>query len=198
MSYLASYVSSMSDGPHRTLNMRKRWKALAERADNAAFSPEDVVAHVAPAVSGDWNDEISPSFLRDVGQYLGCGEQSHLFEKDPAEIDRIRRKASSPMEAAFAENAKDSNKRGEAALQEAVQKTMRECAVRRTLQAHEHWVRNTSPQRASRMKGRIQAAVVTASATVFGPMAQSVVAGNRMSSRAPAKRGGLDSGPALP
>jgi hypothetical protein len=188
----------MSDGPHRTLNMRKRWKALAERADNAAFSPDEVAAFVGPAVSGDWNDEIAPSFFSDIGQYLGCGQQSHLFEKDPAEIDRIRRKASSPLEAAFAENARDSNKRGEAALKEAVQKTMRECAVRRTLQAHEHWVRNSSPQRASRMKGRIQAAVVTASATVFGQMAQTVVAGKRMSSRAPAKRGGLDSGPALP
>ena len=35
----------MSDGPHKSLNMRSGWKKLAERADQPAFEPE----HVADA-----------------------------------------------------------------------------------------------------------------------------------------------------
>jgi hypothetical protein len=192
------YKKAMSDGPHRTLNMRKAWKALAERADGAAYTHAEVVAYVAPAVSSDWKYEVAPAYLNEIGQYLGCGQQSHLFEKDPAEIDRLRRKASSPMEAAFAEYARDTSLRGDAALHDVVHKTMRECAVRRTLQAHEHWVRKSSPTRAAHMKGRMQAAVITASTGIFGAMAQSVVSGARMSVNPPAKRGGLDDGPALP
>src|SRR5258708_5420659 len=32
----------MSDGPHRSLPMRRHWKALAERAAKAAYAPDDV------------------------------------------------------------------------------------------------------------------------------------------------------------
>jgi len=32
----------MSDGPHRTLPMRRGWKRLAKRADKSAFNAEDV------------------------------------------------------------------------------------------------------------------------------------------------------------
>ncbi len=194
-----NYIGRMSDGPHRTLNMRKPWKALVERAAGATYSHVDVVACVAPAVSGDWNNEVSSDYLSDVGQFLGCGKQSHLFEKDASEIDRLRQRASSPMEALLADYAKDaceSPLHGEAALQDVIDKTMRESAVRRTLQAQEHYQRNSSGARTAHMKARLQRAV-TASATIFGAMAQSVVAGSRVSSRLPAKREGLDDGPPL-
>lgn len=191
----------MSDGPHRTLNMRKPWKVLAERADGAAYSHAEVVACVAPAVSSDWNNEVASDYLKEIGQFLGCGAQSHLFEKDAAEIDRLRGKASSPMEANLADYAKDvctSSLRGDEALRHVVNKTMRECAVRRTLQAQEHYLRKSSLMRAAHMKGRMQDAVITASTGIFSAMAQSVVTGARMSIRPPARREGLDDGPSLP
>ena len=50
----------MSDGPHRTLNMRRPWKVLAERADSTAYSHADVVACLAPAVLSDWMGEVRP------------------------------------------------------------------------------------------------------------------------------------------
>lgn len=190
----------MSDGPHRTLNMRRPWKLLAERADGAAYSHADVVACVAPAVSSDWNSEVSADYLTEVGQFLGCGKQSHMFEKDEAEIDRLRQKASSPMEAHLADYAKDtctSPLRGDEALQDVVDKTMRECAVRRTLQAQEHYQRKSSNLRVAHMKGRLQQAV-TASAGIFSAMAKSVVTGTRISVRSPARREGLNDGPPLP
>jgi hypothetical protein len=179
--------------------MRKPWKALVKRADGAAYSHAEVVACVAPAVSGDWNNEVSSDYLSDVGQFLGCAKQSHLFEKDTAEIDRLRQRASSPMEALLADYAKDaceSPLRGEAALQDVIDKTMRESAVRRILQAQEHYQRNSSGARTARMRARLQSAV-TASKTIFGAMAQGVARGSKLNSRLPAKREGLDDGPPL-
>jgi len=173
----------MSDGPHRTLNMRKPWKALVERADGAAYSHAEVVACVGPAVSSDWNCEVSSEYLAEVGQFLGCGKQVQLFEKDPAEIDRLRQRAASPMEALLADYVID--------------KTMRESAVRRMLQAQEHYERNSSGVRATHMKSRLQKAVI-ASAPTFSVMAQAIVSGSRIVSRAPSRHEGLDDGPPLP
>lgn len=199
MSGIATYIRRMSDGPHRTLDMRKPWKALVERADGGAYSHADVVSCVAPAVSTDWKVEVASDYLSEVGQFLGCGQQSHLFEKDRAEIDRLRQKASSPMEALLADYAKDacdSPLRGDAALQDVIDKTIRESAVRRTLQAQEHYQRNSSWARTAHMKGRLQRAV-TASAAIFSALAQSIVAGSKVTTRAPAKRDALDDGPPL-
>ncbi|MCY4635508.1 MAG: hypothetical protein OXG04_13560 [Acidobacteria bacterium] len=33
--------AQLSDGPHRSLNMRRGWKRLAERAANAAFDDNE-------------------------------------------------------------------------------------------------------------------------------------------------------------
>lgn len=190
----------MSDGPHRTLNMRRPWKVLAERADSTAYSHADVVACLAPAVLSDWKGEVSDDYFNEVGQALGCGKQAHLFEKDPAEIDRLRQKASSPMEANLADYAKDicsSPLRGEEALQDVVKRAMSECVVRRTLQAQEHYQRKSSNLRAAHMRARLQQAA-TASPGIFAAMAQSVVTGAKISVRAPAKRDGLYDGPPLP
>jgi len=180
--------------------MRKPWKALVERADGAAYSHAEVVACVGPAVSSDWNCEVSSEYLAEVGQFLGCGKQVQLFEKDPAEIDRLRQRAASPMEALLADYAKDACEcplQGGEALQDVIDKTMRESAVRRMLQAQEHYERNSSGVRATHMKSRLQKAVI-ASAPTFSVMAQAIVSGSRIVSRAPSRHEGLDDGPPLP
>lgn len=189
----------MSDGPHRTLNMRKAWKVLVRRADDDAYSHADIVACVAPAVASDWNDEVSAEFFSKVGQFLGCGSQSHLFERDSAEIDRLRGEASSPMEALLADNAKDaceSPLQGEAALEDVVGKTLRESVVRRTFQAEEHYLRNSSRLRSVSMRQRLQRAA-KAAASAINTMAQNVVRDSRATKPGPAKRQGIGDGPAL-
>lgn len=43
----------MSDGPHRSLNMRSHWKVLAKRAANLAHTPQEVCEAVAHALKKD-------------------------------------------------------------------------------------------------------------------------------------------------
>ena len=44
----------MSDGPHKSLNMKPGWKKVAERADLAAFEPEQVSEKLMSALQDDW------------------------------------------------------------------------------------------------------------------------------------------------
>jgi hypothetical protein len=43
----------MSDGPHRSLSMRRHWKDFAERAAKAAFSPDQVCEALPLALKRD-------------------------------------------------------------------------------------------------------------------------------------------------
>ena len=53
----------MSDGPHRSLPMRPGWKRLAQRADNANFTPAQVHEALLPALSEDCRIEMTTAFL---------------------------------------------------------------------------------------------------------------------------------------
>ena len=44
----------MSDGPHSTLNMRRAWKKTAERADNTAYTLDEVGEALRDALERDW------------------------------------------------------------------------------------------------------------------------------------------------
>lgn len=46
----------MSDGPHRSLPMRKHWKDLAERADKAAYSATDVAEALPVALQKEFRE----------------------------------------------------------------------------------------------------------------------------------------------
>jgi|SRR5665213_647999 len=189
----------MSDGPHRTLPMRRRWKALAKCADAPAYSKDDVAAHVCPALAGDWIAEVSPAMLDAIGQVLGCDEQSNLFSKDKSEFEKLRRSASSPMEALLADNARDASEaglNGQIALERAIGNTLCESAVRRTLQAEEHFIRKSHQNRASKMRARLQEGITT-SATAIREMAHSIAIGAKISDRGPQKRKDLEDGVTL-
>ena len=53
----------MSDGPHRSLPMRPRWKKVAEYAGNEAFPLEDICDAIVVAVEWDWRKDVSPGLV---------------------------------------------------------------------------------------------------------------------------------------
>jgi len=78
----------MSDGPHRSLPMRRHWKILAERAAKAAFSIDQVCEALPYALKKDFRE--AP--LRIIREILGAGEQNSLFGEDKvAQLDAVRR-----------------------------------------------------------------------------------------------------------
>ena len=48
----------MSNGPHRSLNMRRGWRQFAERAGNAAFTDGEHSDALAVALECDWSEEV--------------------------------------------------------------------------------------------------------------------------------------------
>lgn len=70
----------MSDGPHRSLPMRRAWKRVAERAANAAFAPQEICDALIPALVQDWNNDVPPGLVRSVDDIL-C-DQQEMFQGD--------------------------------------------------------------------------------------------------------------------
>ena len=61
----------MSDGPHRSLPMRRHWKDLAKRATNPAYSPDEVSEALLPPLTREFRAEP----LSEIRGILGDGKQ---------------------------------------------------------------------------------------------------------------------------
>ena len=68
----------MSDGPHRSLNMRRGWKQLAKCADNIAFSTEEIRNALSSALADDWREEVPGDICQQLQTILNKG-QGFLF-----------------------------------------------------------------------------------------------------------------------
>ncbi len=69
----------MSDGPHRSLPMRRPWKTVAECADNAAFEVGEIREFILPALENDCRREMRREFLDDLRKVCADQEAS-LFK----------------------------------------------------------------------------------------------------------------------
>ncbi|WP_250525235.1 hypothetical protein [Caballeronia sp. GAWG2-1] len=53
----------MSDGPHRSLPMRKPWKELAKRGDQSVYDVDQVVEAATNALASDFKSEVKWSVI---------------------------------------------------------------------------------------------------------------------------------------
>lgn len=56
----------MSDGPHRSLPMRRAWRKLAMRGDQDAYSTSDIAEAATNALARDFKMEVSWALTREV------------------------------------------------------------------------------------------------------------------------------------
>jgi hypothetical protein len=75
----------MSDGPHRTLPMKPRWKQLAQRAHGRTYSLEEVSEAYAPALAGDWISEVRNPLLKAIQTAVVESDQGQLFSNQAIE-----------------------------------------------------------------------------------------------------------------
>ena len=69
----------MSDGPHRSLPLRRAWKKVCEIADGRAHALEEVVERIPAALAADAKGEISEGLLRSLRRIL-TSEQPQLID----------------------------------------------------------------------------------------------------------------------
>ena len=80
----------MSDGPHKSLPMRKPWKGVAEVADSLASPISEIIPRLLNALSADWREEVSPRLLSLLRNTLNAADQLPIFpEQRRAELQRL-------------------------------------------------------------------------------------------------------------
>jgi hypothetical protein len=186
----------MSDGPHRTLNLRQQWKQLLQRAHQRAFDSQDIIEAICPALERDCAWELPNGYVPALRAFCMHDEPSLFGE---GELDRLKRLAAGRgtlggVVADCVAQALADGLVGEAALEKGLQQGLTDRLIRNALQMEEHMLRETGARRASEVRGHLanamQQAPVSALATKLATQAASANA-------APPKHGGLDDGVGL-
>lgn len=186
----------MSDGPHKSLNMRPRWKKLAEVADNRNFSTEEVCERLPRALEGDWRKEVPDSLCKQVRSILSQNQNSLFGDPRLDQLESLRREtAGYPLAGVFLDcsiEVASKGLSGDTATREAACNALTDRATCSTRQVEEHYRRKSYDGRANHVRERFENAIVQSD---FAAMAGRLT-GLDKSTRAPApqKRSDLDDG----
>ena len=153
----------MSDGPHRSLNMNRSWKRLAECADNRAFSIDEVANAFIPALDKCCRDEVPEGVWREIGKIFGDPQRT-LFGSDRAEQVSVLRKQTSglPLGCALVDAAVFAVSKGAHGVDALVEVTTRaliQRGARGNKQVEEHFYRKSNERRTEKVRERLESAL---------------------------------------
>lgn len=189
----------MSDGPHRSLPIGRRWKKLAECLDNPSFSTEDLRERRDAAILGEFAREVSDPIMAALRNILCNSEQGTLFAPTGGEIENLRSLSNgSPVGGLLLDCAIDavnSGHIGEAALSAACSDTASEVFERHSRGMAEHFQRETGAKRATDFQMRLDSLHDGNSMT---DLTSRIIQGGRaLVIRPPTRHSGLEDGVAL-
>jgi hypothetical protein len=185
----------MSDGPHRSLPMRRAWKRVAESADNEAFGADEIREAILPALEEDCRGEIGPEFFSSL-QRVWADQEASLFKNDVApSLEALRNAAGAGLARVVLNYALQQAARGNSAKdipEQALKEALLDRAARGARQVEEHYCRESTTPRANRVRERIEEAIANAD---IGGVARRVLDSEtkKLATQAP-KREGLDDG----
>lgn len=186
----------MSDGPHRSLPMGKRWKKLAVCLDNASFSTDDLCERRDSAILGEFKREVSDSLMAGLREIPCSSDQGSLFGPSGDEIENLRMHTSGSSVGNLlldcAIDAVNSGVSGEAALAAACNETANEIFDRHGRGMAEHYQRETGAKRASHFQARMRS--VQDGRSMDSLVSRIVEGGRAMAIRAPTRHTGLEDG----
>jgi len=188
----------MSDGPHRSLPMRRAWKELAKRADKRTYDATEVQEALRHALASDWKNEVSPALISALKDVFSGRDNSLGFGK--IALDQLE--AAKPLAAGsvFGTNAVSwcirAVKEGrvdKAAFYEAIGSAIRERGFAASRQVEEHYLRKSTENRAANVRQRIEKGGAMSD---FKGMARRFLKIDGSSNGSPAKKqhDGLDDG----
>jgi len=151
----------MSDGPHRSLPMRRTWRKVAELGDKPAYTVEDVSTALTQALEQDCQRDLTPEFVRTARATLDQRD-NWLFKDDIAQMEVLRTCARSGMDRAVLDNLcviSETDARGIDLLREAIGAAALDCAARGARQFEEHYFRHSTAPRAVNVRARLEDAI---------------------------------------
>lgn len=188
----------MSDGPHRSLPMRKGWKKLAERGDGRLHTSEQVCEAIPLALSDDWRAEGCDDFMRQARDVLIGTDQNTLFQLSKDEtIDALKKLPGSgyPMRRMLVDSLVQAVTDGLTGQEAMVKGTSDALTIRCSAGARhveEHYLRASSERRATNVRTRIEGG---ASSADFNAIARQFCKIDKTAG--PKKYDGLDEGVSL-
>lgn len=187
----------MSDGPHRSLPMKPKWRSIAERAWNRNFDIDDITAAMGSALASDFRDETTPGFFDSLRSI--CEEQENLLIKDNVRerFEALRREAGMGIGRRVLDNVIRLSEQDEVTVKTAIvaiERAATERIAKSSRQMEEHAQRETSVSRAGHMRPRLEEATAKAPVT---SVAKQMLKIEKPPSRSSAKRKGLEEGPKL-
>lgn len=189
----------MSDGPHRSLPLRRAWKKICEIADGSAHGLEEVVERIAPALAADARGEIAEALLRRLRRILSP-EQPALIDDAREQVAALRSKTASTMEADLVDAVSDAlrdGKAGLAALRAGAEAALEDRGHAAIHSVIEHYLRRVPDARATHVGQRLSHALQQAQEGLSA-LAAGLASGSMQTAiPATADRSGLDDGPRL-
>jgi hypothetical protein len=154
----------MSDGPHRSLPLRKPWKNLAKRGDQHSYDATEVAEAATYALASDFKNEVKP-YLVERLKAIFNGHDNSLQSPEIAlqDIEDSKRLAAGSgigmnLIAHSIEKINDGHF-GEDAFHEALGAAIRSRGYANANAMEEHYVRESNQRRASHVKARIVDAI---------------------------------------
>lgn len=185
----------MSDGPHRSLPLRRPWKKVAECADNAAFEVEEVRETIVPALENDCRREMRPGFLEDFRRVCADQEAS-LFKTDMRHVfEGLRRTSNVGLERLALDHVirvAANGASGHDVAEKALAQALKDRGASGIKQVEEHYLRKSNAKRAHNVRDRMEQAITGAD---LDSVARRVLDGRKKNDGSqPPKRRGLDDG----
>ncbi|MBN9049350.1 MAG: hypothetical protein J0H78_07795 [Rhizobiales bacterium] len=186
----------MSDGPHRSLPMRRPWKELAKRGDKRAYDSDQVTEAATHALASDFKNEVSAALigaLKDVftrkDNSLGLPE---IALHQLAEAKTFAAGSVFGMNAvAWSIQLVHEGRLDKNALYEAVGLAAKERGFANTRSVQEHYLRESNQRRADGVSSRLSSAIAGLSESTLGSM---LIDARQTAKRRPRKQTGVNEG----
>jgi hypothetical protein len=184
----------MSDGPHRSLNMTRAWKRVAERSDKRSYSCEEVSESFVGALEKDCRREITPAFIDTAWRIFSDPEPSLFVTKISDQLETLRRQAGPGIGRSVLDQAilgAERGKTGREGLVEAVKNALGNRAAKATKQIEEHYCRESNNPRADRVRMRMEQGI---NGAALDGLARRILKVAKSTEKQSTRKQGLDDG----
>ena len=150
----------MSDGPHRSLPMRRWWRRLAERADKCAFDVEEVADVLVPTLESECCNELAPTFLRRLREL--SAEPGLFGPAESPQLESLGAQTQNGLSRRILDNVavlSPAESAGSNFLQRALENAIYAETPRYFRQIEEHYRRRSPASRAQRERDRLNEAL---------------------------------------
>lgn len=186
----------MSDGPHRSLPMRRPWKELAKRGDKSTYDTTQVAEAAAAALASDFKNEVKWSLISTLKSiFTGRDNSLRLPELAIQELENAKALAAGSV---FGRNAIawgieliNQGRFGLDALYDAIGLAAKMRGFANARSVEEHFLRESGRRRADQVSKRLNTAIAGLSEGKLGSM---LLDPKSVSSKRPRKKSDIDDG----